>query len=170
MRKRNFTAAAVAALIFAGGFGVANGFGDRTPAAPGGFTDVGSPEMELTAGDSAQASAKGKKKKGNKKSNRQTVTHLITTRGVAAEPDESVFVKLQCRVPGGKKTVNKGEPISGGVVLPADPGLELTANSHFNPNDLSTEKGAHFVAVRNTGTTAATFLGTVACLNKVVGG
>lgn len=162
MRTRNSIAAAAAALIFVGGFGAANGFGDRTPAAAGGSEYLGAPELSVAP--SSDASASGKK---NRKSKRQTVTNLITTRGVAVKPDASVFIKLECRVKDGKKNVSKGEPVSGGAILPAEPGLELTANSHFNPNDLSTQRRSHFVAVRNTGAETATFLGSVACLDKI---
>lgn len=163
MRTRNFAAAASAALIFAGGFGAANGFGDRAPAAPGGFDDLGTPE--LTVASTGEARASGKKNK--RKSKRQTVTNLVTTRAIPVDPGASVFIKLKCKVKEGKKTVSKGEPVSGGAILPAEPGLELTANSHFNPNDLSTDRRSHFVAVRNTGAEAATFLASVSCLDGV---
>ena len=165
------TSAICSVMIGCGGLAIfaASGFGDDPGPAPTPLSHfrVVSPAMQTAAAPAASSARKPPKSGGGKggKSRQPKdpkVINLITTNPVAVPAGQEVVAKLTC-------PAARGIPLSGGAIAPPDPAsVAISVISRFNPNPpYDAEPHNYYVGVRNTGTAAEDFRGTLVCAKGV---
>lgn len=150
MSKRAFLSGTAVAVAAAGlGAFAATGFGGGAEPA---HEVINAAKVEFApAGDGTAARATERRGRRG-----PVVTHLISTKDIAAPADQSSFVKAAC-------PTGTGKPIGGGVITNGAEDLAADVLSRFSPNGFAAPRNRYFIGVRNDNVAEQTFRATLVC-------